>query len=105
MYLPQLDWVDFTNWLASLRDSDVPESSQEKPLPRYSISKSPFSKYIEFKSDISNSSLFEGSNDSANLLARLSKKYSPVIAKLDFGFFGFSAIEIGLPFLSKFRGV
>ena len=57
--------------------------------------------YLFNKSVISNSFLFEGLSNLLNLTTLLSKKYKPVIAKLEFVFFGFSTIFIILFFLFK----
>ena len=51
-------------------------------------------KNLEFTSVISNSPLLEGFNFLEYLITLLSKKYNPVIARLDKNFFGFSLIDI-----------
>ena len=56
-------------------------------------------KYLFNKSVISSSPLFEGFNFILKSKTLLSKKYNPVTAKFDLGFFGFSIIFNTLFFL------
>ena len=67
-----------------------PVSNQAPPLPINSAESFLFFLYLDSKSIISNSPLFEGLRSLLNSTTLLSKKYKPVTAKFDLEFFGFS---------------
>ena len=77
----------------------LPASSQVPPRPKNSALNLLLFLYLFNKSVISNSFLLEGLSDLLYLTTLLSKKYKPVIARLDIVYFGFSTIFVILFFL------